>query len=329
MKLLSRSGFFGRPGLIVLFLSLASALVALFPFGPDLKGSALGGATPSVSSPPRVGGHTTRMSDERPEITPRAFDFQTSGENVAANEAPIPPGAPTRTSFIANWNSVSGAIGYRLDVSTSSSFDSYVKGYRDFDAGGITSHVITGLRADTTYYYRIRAYSAAGTSADSGVTSAATTSGPGLIINATFDTSITRNPNAAAVEAMINQAVARFESLFSDPITVSILFRYSTTDPRGSPLGSGTLAESNFVIYTIPWNTYLNALQVDAKTGNDTTANGTLPSGTFSANLLPSSAGGRAVGLNTPTAMFSNGSVGTRGPYDGIVSINSAQTFQF
>src|SRR5205807_9964685 len=128
---------------------------------------------------------------------------------------------------------------------------------------------------------------------------------------------------------MINQAVARFESLFSDPITVSILFRYSATDPRGSLLGSGTLAESTFVIYTIPWNTYLNALQADAKTGNDTTANGTLPSSAFPANLVPSSAGGRAVGLNTPTAMFSNGSVGAGGPYDGIVSINSAQTFQF
>ncbi len=55
-----------------------------------------------------------------------------------------------------------------------------------------------------------------------------------LVINPTFDSSITTNPNAAAIEAMINQAVAIYQARFSDPITVSILFRYATTRPDGT-----------------------------------------------------------------------------------------------
>jgi hypothetical protein len=158
--------------------------------------------------------------------------------------------------------------------------------------------------------------------------SAATAGGAGLIINATFDSSIVNNPNSAAIEAMINQAIAIFESLFSDPITVSILFRYSTTSPDGTPMGSSTLGESTSVSYPIPWNTYIAALRADAKTSNDTTANASLPSNALSTNIVPSSADGRAVGLDTPPAMSANGSV-NGGPYDGIVSINSAQRFQF
>ena len=34
-----------------------------------------------------------------------------------------------------------------------------------------------------------------------------------------------------AIQAMIMRAIAIYESLFSDPITIEILFRYSTTAP--------------------------------------------------------------------------------------------------
>src|SRR5262249_8905391 len=46
----------------------------------------------------------------------------------------------------------------------------------------------------------------------------------GLHITATFDVSITSDPNAAAIEAAINTAIGNFESQFSDPITVNITF---------------------------------------------------------------------------------------------------------
>jgi hypothetical protein len=151
----------------------------------------------------------------------------------------------------------------------------------------------------------------------------------GLVINATFDSSITTNANSAAIQSMINQAIAIYQSTFADPATVSILFRYSTTQPNGNPMGAGSLAQSNYVVYTVSWNTYINALKADAKTANDTTANASLPANSLSTNIFPTSANGRAVGLNTPSAMFANGSVAAGGPYDGIVTLNSAQPFQF
>ena len=127
---------------------------------------------------------------------------------------------------------------------------------------------------------------------------------------------------------MINQTVALYQSLFSDSVNVKILFRFSTTQADGSPMGSA-LALSTFVIYPVPWNTYKNALVADAKTGNDAAANTSLPTSTLSTNLVPSSAGGRVVGLNTPPAMFPDGTVGVGGPYDGIVTLNSSQPYQF
>ena len=75
----------------------------------------------------------------------------------------------TTSSFIANWRSVSGATGYRLDVSTNKSFSSYVPGYQNLDVGNTTSYNVTGLSPNTTYYYRLRAYNGNGTSPNSNV----------------------------------------------------------------------------------------------------------------------------------------------------------------
>src|SRR5260370_38946034 len=107
----------------------------------------------------------------------------------------------------------------------------------------------------------------------------------GLITHATFDSSITGNPNAAAIEAMINRAISIYESLFSDPITIQIRFRYATTAPNGTPLPQGAVALSNFVIYVIPWNTAVDALRADAKTSNDNLAIASLPGSALSRTL--------------------------------------------
>jgi hypothetical protein len=167
-------------------------------------------------------------------------------------------------------------------------------------------------------------------SASSPVMTGPTAPRSGLIISPTFDSSITNDPNAAAIEAMINRAIAIYESLFSDPITVSILFRYSTTKPNGTPIGSPSqIALSNFVVYSPPWSIYINALRADAKTANDTAANSSLPPNSLSMNILPSSADGRAAGLDTPPAMFDDSTVGQGGPYDGIVTLNSGAPYSF
>jgi len=270
----------------------------------------------------KIGSHESRTESQV------ALESSNVSEIPAPAKIEIP--APTRSSFMASWQRVSGAIGYRLDASRDSSFSSYVNGYHDLDVGNVNGRAVTGLSQGTTYYYRVRAYDATGTTAaNSGAMAATTSASVGLVINATFDFSITSNPNAAAIEAMINRAISIYESLFSDPITVSILFRYSTTAPDGTRFTAGTLSEGDYGIYPIPWNTYINALVADASTSLDATANTSLPTTGLSANIGVSSANGRALKLNTPPTTSSNGSVGNGGPYDGIVSLNSAAAFQF
>src|SRR5438045_8634587 len=100
-------------------------------------------------------------------------------------------------------------------------------------------------------------------------TSSTTEPTTGLTIHATFDSSITNNTNAAAIEAMITRAISLHESLFSDPITIDIRFRYSTIGPYGTPLPMGSLARTDFVFYHISLITYINALRADATTTND------------------------------------------------------------
>jgi hypothetical protein len=60
------------------------------------------------------------------------------------------------TSFTANWKSFSGAKYYLLDVSTSSTFNTFVYENQKINAPA-TSYVVIGLNSGTTYYYRVRA----------------------------------------------------------------------------------------------------------------------------------------------------------------------------
>jgi hypothetical protein len=147
----------------------------------------------------------------------------------------------------------------------------------------------------------------------------------GLHITPTFDVSITSDPNAAAIEAAINTAIANIESRFSDPITVNIKFQ------KGGGLGS-----SSTFFGTVSYATFLAALKGDAKTSDDATAVGLLPNvatnpvnGATTINVK--TANFRAVGIivNPPagqpdgtiglnTSITSPGSPGTTGTYNLI-----------
>ena len=269
-----------------------------------------------------AGVHETRTESLSSFQLPNANALSPQPEPVS-----MPP-APTRSTFMATWEPVSGATGYMLDVSTSSAFDSYVDGYHDLDVGDATGRVVTGLNRGKTYHYRVRAYDVTGLASYTQTRAMTTAPTTGLTIHPTFDSSITNNPNSAAIQAMISRAISFHESLFADPITIQIRFRFSRTTPDGMPLPMGTLARTDLVLYPLPWSTYINALRADAKSSNDTQANASLPGSPLSSNLRPSSAGGRAVGLDTPPAMFADGSVGQGGPYDAIVTLNSAAPYQ-
>jgi len=97
------------------------------------------------------------------------------------NAYPVTPSAPsgftttviTASSFIANWSPVttfspgSGVIGYKIDVSTSSLFTSFVPGYNDLTVSPANSKLVNGLLSNTTYYYKVRAYNSSCTSVSS------------------------------------------------------------------------------------------------------------------------------------------------------------------
>ena len=89
-----------------------------------------------------------------------------------------------------------------------------------------------------------------------------------LTINATFDVTITSDPNAAAIEATINSAIAVYEADFSDPITVAFTF-YKTTNG---------LASSSSYILPVSYADYLAALKNHATSADDGTALAHLPS---------------------------------------------------
>src|SRR5215470_15693710 len=84
----------------------------------------------------------------------------------------------------------------------------------------------------------------------------------GLVINPTFDSSITSDPNAATIVGTINDTIRLYEARFGDPIQVTIKFQKMATG----------LGLSQWWFINISYNQYRNALMADAKTTNDTVA---------------------------------------------------------
>jgi phosphodiesterase/alkaline phosphatase D-like protein len=134
----------------------------------------------------------------------------TSG-NVIINAQPATPTAPIsndatsilKTSFTANWNTSPTAAGYRVDVSTDIGFATLVVGFNNIDVSNVTTFGITGLVANTSYYYRVRAYNLCGTSQNSVVITTTTLPDPpaGPIANpatSIVQTSLTANWSTSA-----------------------------------------------------------------------------------------------------------------------------------
>jgi hypothetical protein len=162
----------------------------------------------------------------------------------------------------------------------------------------------------------------------------------GLIIDTTFDSTITGDSNAASIEAVINTAVQTFESLYTNPITVSILFQEG-----------GELGQSNDLIYNTSYTSFYAQLVADdanpaaiaalqANGGNPNTNGGVNPVGGFN-EIEIKAANARALGyavapgcVVTPTGDgASDGNVpnecalsGSGARVDGIISLNTSIT---
>ncbi len=107
----------------------------------------------------------------------RVKAVNSSGESANSNSQsvltkPVSPVASQASNiqnaqFTANWTSVPGGDEYWLEVSAVSDFSSYVTGYGDISVGPATQAIVTGLSQGTTYYYRVKASNASGSSTTS------------------------------------------------------------------------------------------------------------------------------------------------------------------
>jgi hypothetical protein len=130
-----------------------------------------------------------------------------------------------------------------------------------------------------------------------------------LVITPTFDSSITSDPNAAAIEGAINSAIGFYESHFTDPINVKITFQETSSGLGGSQWS---------YFSDVSYQAFVTALQNDKTTADDTTALAHLPTGstnpvTGSTTINVKSATVRALGM---TGFISPSS-------DGTISINT------
>jgi hypothetical protein len=95
----------------------------------------------------------------------------TNSNQISIITIPANPTATAATlisynSFQANWNAVTGAASYQLDVSTDPAFGSFVAGYNSLSVSG-TSSPVMGLLTNTVYYYQVRAVDVSGVSGNS------------------------------------------------------------------------------------------------------------------------------------------------------------------
>lgn len=120
---------------------------------------------------------TVTIGNNDTDENPYTFVIQGKGTVTA-------PGTPTadaatqidNNSFFANWTPGTGGPtdGYFLDVSTDNLFLSFIPGYENRNVGNVTSYQVTGLSANTDYYFRVRAYNIGDTSAYSNTQSLTT-----------------------------------------------------------------------------------------------------------------------------------------------------------
>jgi hypothetical protein len=188
---------------------------------------ASGGTVQAIRGTFRYGGAVTPCSpgnyDDHDDLA-----FQIAGASDT-----VPPTAPANASFTSptssaiflSWTASTdnvGVMGYRVDVSTVSTFTVLLSTYTNRDVGNTTSLTVMGLTPGTTYYARVRAYDAAGNvSANSAVAVGATTVTdvipPSVRITFPMDGSTVSGLLTMSGTASDNQALSRVD-IFLDNI---------------------------------------------------------------------------------------------------------------
>lgn len=135
-----------------------------------------------------------------------------------------------------------------------------------------------------------------------------------VVINATFDSSVTGLSNAGQWESALNSADAEIAGLLSDPITINITFKASA--------GTSVFGESGYSLQTVgSYSTMVAVLAADAKSADDRTSVASLPAvdPTNGATYWTTTAQAKALGLRSANNAAS----------DGTVTIGTGYTFTY
>jgi hypothetical protein len=196
-------------------------------------------------------------------------------------------GTVNQGSFGVNWPPVTGASSYKVDVATDNGFLALV--YNNVDVGNVTSYTAASLAANTSYFLRVRASNASGTSSNSNtlasktLSSLPTSPSSGVSFTGLGETSLTVNfvpGNGASHLVLVNAG----GSLSDVPVN-GTSYASNTVFGSGASVGTSFVASSGVGPITItglsPATTYyFYVYEFNGSAGSEnylTTTNATNP----------------------------------------------------
>ncbi len=143
---------------------------------------------------------------------------------------------------------------------------------------------------------------------------------PHLVINATYDASVTGSAVRLQYESATQAAINFYENAISSPLTININFGWG--EAGGSPISAGAIGQSSSSYFSYSYSQFRTALvATDTTSAVQTAAVGTLPTtdptGGGTTTFQINTAEGQALGLN---------GVQTN---DGSVGLDAASTFSW
>ncbi|QYM77803.1 immunoglobulin domain-containing protein [Horticoccus luteus] len=244
--------------------------------GSPISGATGGAYTVANAQSSDAGGYTVVVTNSIDSVTSDVATLTVTD----SPEAPVAAAATavSNTGFVASWSAVSGGTSYRLDVSSSSNFDTFVSGYQDLAVGSDLSRALTGLSSGTAYYYRVRAVHAAGTSGSSNVISVVTAGAATTTLDAsqltwfktrTADTlttgvnSITFNEGQASASSFVTYLPNAINLAVGQKLTLTLVFQMGSNvavAPNALRFG---LFNANGTRVTASANTETNSVVTD------------------------------------------------------------------
>ena len=206
------------------------------------------------------------------------------------------------------------SLSYSATLSTGAALPSWLK----FNAttGAFTGTEPTGTSAFSIKVTATDSYGLATSETFAVATPAATTPPPaapsGLVINVTYDSSVSSAPSGFT--AAINAAVAYLEKEFTNSMTLNLRVGYG--EVGGTTIGAGALGESETNYDVVSYATLRSALLSHASQPDQLTATATLPTTSpGTANFMVANAEAKALGLVASNGTTLDGAIGISSSY--------------